>query len=545
MWPDMPIKRQGKAEYIDGYISGYTREIIYIWLPDLPAMRLSACQGWPDDTALALYEADAGRQIVAHLSPAARAAGLQVGRSVSDSRALLPTCRFRAYQPAESASYLRQLAYWAWRYSPQLGLDTQHLGLWIDMTGASHLWGGVCAVLDDIRHHLTALGLRPFIAVAPTYGAAWALAHYHPAAAEKGVVAPSGRAGLLEFCAELPLAALRLPGDQLQAFSQSGVRQIGGLLALARTALTSRFGPLPVLRRDQLAGDRDERLTPLPVQQPVILTRHYIEPLAGLDSISQMLAEFSSELADMLAQRQLLTRAIEIGWQEVDGRRARHRLSLSRPSRDKEILNRLILPEAERIEAEFGLEYCWIEAGRLSHGLPSDQPLDGQAAPHETTDRLVDLLSARLGADKIIRLIPKTSWQPEESQVQIQATQWADRTDDQVNWHHICSDITPKRLHSPRPIRLLNMPDEVRAIALLPDHPPSLLRWRHQNWSIRRASGPERIGPRWWGHGIGQNKRSRDYYRLETESGARLWVYREGLPERGEPMRWFLHGFFA
>ena len=542
MWPDMSVSHKANARY--------AREIIYIWLPDLPALRLCAQQGWDQQTAIGLYQAAAGRQIITHLSPAARAAGLQVGRSVSDSRALLPSCRFRAYQPVDTLSYLRQLAHWAWRYSPQVGLDADHLGIWIDTTGASHLWGGVSAILADIDHHLTGLGLTVFLAAAPTYGAAWALAHYHPKASQHGVIAPSGRAGLLAYCAELPLAALRLPSDQLQAFSQSGLRQIGGMLGLARTALTSRFGPLPVLRRDQLAGDRDERLTPLPVHQPVMLTRQYSEPLAGLASITQMLAEFSSDLADMLAQRQLLARVIEIGWQEVDGRQSRHRLSLSRPSRDKAILDRLILPQADRIEAEFGLEYSWIEAGRLSHGLPSDQSFDGQHAPHETTDRLVDLLGARLGADKIIRLVPKTSWQPEESQAQHAAASYADLPEAQINWHHICADISPKRLHSPRPIRLLSLPDEVRAIALLPDHPPSLLRWRRQNWTIRRASGPERIGPRWWGHqamtgGPNAHKRSRDYYRLETQSGARLWVYREGLPERGEPMRWFLHGFFA
>ena len=94
----------------------------------------------------------------------------------------------------------------------------------------------------------------------------------------------------------------------------------------------------------------------------------------------------------------------------------------------------------------------------------------------------------------------------------------------------------------------------VDVIALLPDHPPSMIRWRKQNWQIYQATGPERIGPSWWLQSTQTIKysnngkysdKTRDYYWLETQSGERLWVYREGLTERGESVEWFLHGFFA
>ena len=81
-------------------------------------------------------------------------------------------------------------------------------------------------------------------------------------------------------------------------------------------------------------------------------------------------------------------------------------------------------------------------------------------------------------------------------------------------------------------------------VALLPDHPPAMLRWRKKNWQIGRATGPERIGPRWWDTAH-KGIKTRDYYRVETNSGMRLWVYREGLPERGEAVQWFVHGCFS
>ena len=84
----------------------------------------------------------------------------------------------------------------------------------------------------------------------------------------------------------------------------------------------------------------------------------------------------------------------------------------------------------------------------------------------------------------------------------------------------------------------------VHVVALLPDHPPAMLRWRKKNWQIGRATGPERIGPRWW-DAAHKGIKTRDYYRVETNSGMRLWVYREGLPERGEAVQWFVHGCFS
>ena len=49
----------------------------------------------------------------------------------------------------------------------------------------------------------------------------------------------------------------------------------------------------------------------------------------------------------------------------------------------------------------------------------------------------------------------------------------------------------------------------------------------------RRTWGPERIQTGWWrGHYI-----RRDYYRVETTTGQRFWLFRR----RGH---WFLHGVF-
>jgi protein ImuB len=91
-------------------------------------------------------------------------------------------------------------------------------------------------------------------------------------------------------------------------------------------------------------------------------------------------------------------------------------------------------------------------------------------------------------------------------------------------------------------LRLLSRPEEIVAIAAVPDGPPVRFRWRRALHEVMRAEGPERIADEWWR----SDAPTRDYYRVEDKEGRRFWLFREGLFERetAQP-RWFLHGTFA
>jgi protein ImuB len=96
-----------------------------------------------------------------------------------------------------------------------------------------------------------------------------------------------------------------------------------------------------------------------------------------------------------------------------------------------------------------------------------------------------------------------------------------------------------------RPIRLFGRPEPIEAIAEVPDGPPVQFRWRRVLHQVAHAEGPERIAMEWWRDQKGRAL-TRDYFRVESREGVRVWVYREGLfgRELKEP-RWFLHGLFA
>jgi len=96
-----------------------------------------------------------------------------------------------------------------------------------------------------------------------------------------------------------------------------------------------------------------------------------------------------------------------------------------------------------------------------------------------------------------------------------------------------------------RPIRLFDHPEEVRVLYAVPEGPPAQFIWRRQTYRVARYAGPERIAPEWWKDSRGT--RLRDYFKVEDQTGRRVWLFREGLHEdgRGGDPRWFVHGCFA
>ncbi len=80
--------------------------------------------------------------------------------------------------------------------------------------------------------------------------------------------------------------------------------------------------------------------------------------------------------------------------------------------------------------------------------------------------------------------------------------------------------------------------------AEIPEGPPARFRWRRGLHRVARAEGPERIAPEWWREP--EDAETRDYFRVEDETGRRYWLYRQGFYGAGEAMpRWFMHGLFA
>src|SRR3546814_8655379 len=115
-------------------------------------------------------------------------------------------------QPDQDRELLERLALHAvGRWTPAASVSGSD-GLWLDLTGTTHLFGGEERFCRRLLRFLDRLGFTATIAIASTPGAAHALARY--GGARVAILHPGAQT---EAIADLPLAALRLTPEALVA----------------------------------------------------------------------------------------------------------------------------------------------------------------------------------------------------------------------------------------------------------------------------------------------------------------------------------------
>jgi protein ImuB len=491
---------------------------------------------------------EGSKVVIAAVSPAARAIGLTPGMAVTQARAQVPDIAIEPADPAGDRAELARLALVAARrWSPLTALSGDD-GLFLDITGTAHLFGGEARMARRIVRLLARIGFTARIAIADSAGAAWALARF--GRAEDGIaICPTGtqEAAL----AALPIAALRADQVAIELLRRLGIEHIGQFAAMPRAPLARRFGAALVTRLDQALGRRDEPLDPVIPVEAVAVTQRFAEPIATAEAIEHWLGMLIPQLVTALAEAGRGARVVELVADRIDGVPQRLRIGLARPSRDGAHLLRLIVRRIEEIAPGFGIDALALHVRRADPLGP--QPF-AERLEERATDLapLVDALANRIGDRRLWRSRPVESEVPERSvasappldapppvatRLKVDDVRQLDRSPERHPWHH----------RWPRPVRLLRRPEQLdHVIAELPDQPPRRFSWRGGMNRVVRADGPERVQGEWWRraserHGV------RDYFQVEDEAGQRFWLFRRGDGERGETgdLAWFMHGVFG
>lgn len=511
-----------------------------------------------------------GGQRIAAANDAARAEGISPGMALADARALYPSLGVRQMAPTDDLETLKRLSRAVMRYTPWVAIDPLgdkagngfgslggDAGLWLDVSGCAHLFGGEAALLADLTGRFERHGFHARAAMASAPGAAWALARFGEAG--DSILAPGD---IREALAPLPVAGLRITGRAGEALDRVGLRRIGDLLQMPRGPLARRFGRAVLERLDQALGKTDEPISPHRIAPLIHARRVFAEPVGRSEDIEAATNGLLSHIAAELETAGQGVRRMDLNLYRVDNSTQQVRIGTARPVRDAPHLARLFRDKMENFDAGFGVEVMALaatETAPLAHRqgeLPDNASnellnITTNNAPFtdagESAARLVDRLAGRLGSTSVTRLRPQASHVPERANREIPVLTEKDK--DTPGTPDLWRGPTRR---GPRPIRLLAQPIVIEVMAPVPDGPPVMFRWRRRQYKVTNAEGPERIAPEWWWrsgrlpagattleHG------TRDYYRIEDESGKRYWLYREGLYRPDRPPRWYLHGFFA
>lgn len=555
------------------------RRILSLWFPRLAADRVARLRAEAVPLPLAVVGDHNGAQVLVSLSAEAEAAGLSPGQALRDATAICPTLLTVPADPLAEARFLLTLRRWAGRFSPWVA-EEPPAGLMIDLTGAAHLYGGEGGVLAQMTEDCEGLGLTVRAAIADTPGAAWGLARYaradaapvrsgdaidqearatrsraakrrgwergggapRPVAArgaEVAVIAAPGR--LHEALAPLPLAALRLDRDVVDRLMRLGLRQIGDIMGIPRAALARRFGADTLRRLDQAMGLEPEPVSPArpPMHFAVRLTLP--DPIGLRSDVEAALDRLLPPFCDKLKAKGRGVRRVLFQGFRADGGVASVEVGLARAADSPDRIRPLLHLKLDQIDAGFGIDCLRLEAlateavsavqhrGQLevtAQALASAGRVPAGSA--QALEDLIGRLGARLGTEAVLRLHPADSHVPAKSARLLMAA-WSQPHDGP--W-----PAPP----APRPL-IMFRPEPVDAPGTR--DLPARFRWRRRDFTVRMAAGPERLQPEWWFEDPDWRGGTRDYWRIETEGGERLWLfYGQG---GAVTEQWYCEGLFT
>jgi len=489
-----------------------------------------------------------------------------------------PSQRRAVAQPElDDRQALERLAEWCGQFSPMVGLEDSAApeSLLLDITGLEPLFGSETALAQKVVRALADRGLAVRAAVADTIGTAWAVAHYGEGQRAAGrmqqaeckmqnpkckvqdaylrlsrssfIVHHSSFILVLAGAAAnalrpLPIEALRLPGETVDLLHQLGVHRIAQLEKLPREELGCRFGPRLVQRWDQALGRLAEPIPahPLPPELEAQYSLEY--PTAQQETIKRILEQLIGRLAERLVQcgRGVVQLRCRLECQSAGSRELS--VGLFQATASAQRLLQLARVQLERLALPAPVSAVYVQAA-VTARLPRRQEElfpDGRAQQHrrELAD-LIERLSGRLGSRSVLcpRLLPEA--QPElayryDPLVGALARKGSRRGRSPNRPH---PDPLPKGEGDLplRPLRLVSQALALAVISIVPDGPPLQFRFSNHPHHVAQTWGPERIETGWWrGRGV-----ERDYYRIESTSGRRFWVFR-----RRDDGKWFMHGTF-
>lgn len=489
---------------------------------------------------------------VLHACDAALACGVRTGMRRATALALAPDLQVFERDAARERDALDQVATWTLQFTPSTSLQPPD-GLLLEVERSLKLFGGLPTLLQQLHGGLAQLGFSASRGVAPTATGAWLLAraasarlHLRSTSADSQAddrFGPSDSASFDAQLAGLPATLLEAAQPHAQALDGMGIRTVSELLALPRAGLARRFGAALLAEIDRARGLRPE---PRAWHRAPAAFHARLELLAQVDSADALLfaaRRLLAQLAGWLAAHQAATCGLALAAQHDDRPATTIMLQLADASRDLDRFTVLLRERLSTIQLPAAVHTLALACDAVVPLAPSSGQLFATTADARgSLARLIERLQARLGRERVQRLLPVADHRPEHAyRVELvdalPAETAADRRSRQTATGSGRRPALPSS-HSglpgrgglPRPLWLLREP-----LPLIErDHRP------YHYGPLRLRAGPERIEGGWWDMRLVQ----RDYFIAEGDDAALYWVFLARGTEDSPPT-WYLHGRFG
>ncbi|NKI92846.1 DNA polymerase Y family protein [Rhizobacter sp. SG703] len=482
------------------------------------------------EPAVALVEAHR----IVHANAGAQALGVKPGLKRATALALAPQLLIGQADALRDRQALTSVAHAALAFTPAVSFALPQ-GVLLEVEASLRYFGGHDALLQRLRDALRPLGHALHCVSTPT--------------AQGSALLSRSTDGL--HCADVAALQRALdaapvwllgPGrEHWEALQGMGLNTLGDLRSLPRAGLTRRFGEALLVELDSALGRRpDPRVS---IELPASFDSA-LELFARADTTEQVLHGAQVLLARLVAwlaaqhafvRRFSLQMKHEPRWRRDAGTPLHTTLeiALAEPSRDPKHLMALL---RERL-SQLALPAPTLELALRASDIARQPPPNTELFPtprseREGLTRLLERLQARLGRERVQRLVPVQDHRPE----------CAGRME------AAALDGSPPARTGP-PLRradVLARRAVARPVWLLPQALPLAQRQSRpllDGAALQLLAGPERIEAGWWdGDAV-----ERDYFIAQQPDGALVWIYRARMPlsAQSEGEGWFLQGRFG
>lgn len=522
------------------------RRILSLWLPRLPTDRLkrqlSGQDAAPDDAHPCVVVAKLNNALqISALNDAAVNFGLEIGLPLANARAVCPDVQVFDADEAADRSLVEAVADWCDRFTPLVALDPPY-GLFLDISGCSHLFGGEAAMLRTLCDSLSRQGFVVNAAIARTPVCARTMTQ-----ATRSCIVPDGEEA--RAVAPLPVFALGADDAITRGLRRAGLKTIGDVASRAPHEISARFGAAFTSLLQQALGQSDAPISPRKPLPDFMVEKRFAEPVATDNVIAAILSGLAQMLVAAMDKQGKGARRLEASFFRTDGAVRTIAVETGQPVTKVNVVDRLFRERldalADPLDPGFGFDLIRLSASRVEIVVQEQRDFDTRTQDNDEVAALVDRLAARIGGKRVVVHLPLDTHIPERAVLPLPAQQYL-ATASVSEWPARAEAEPPLR-----PLRLFERPEEIEVIAAaVPDGHPPRFKWRRATHAVVRAEGPERIAMEWWRH---QGEAlTRDYFRVEDAEGMRFWIYRDGLysepvSEKDEPVapKWFVHGLFA
>jgi hypothetical protein len=391
--------------------------LIHLYWPHLPIRmaRSRHSDSFPTDRPVVLGGQPWTDGLVIDADPAARALGVRRGIPLGSAHRLAPEAAFLDPETDADTAAVEAAFETLARFSPGLAGTTDPTDpafglIELQADGLDRLWGPDPVLVGRLVEALVGVlpgAPRPGIA-GTRFAATVAAGHAEPAVAR--IVEPGGDA---HFLAPLPSSLLSPDPDVRARLARFGLRRIGAVAELPRSAVVARFGEEGERLHARARGEEIERFRPRRAPERLILALPIDPPVAETESLRFVLHRLAGALAaqvdarGMAAARATLRLTLEMAFARA-GTPAELVVEqrFPEPTADADAIERLLLARLERTPPPAAVERLELELAGVEPAVGQQLPLFvPQAARTARLGWQLARLALTFGEDRVRKVV--------------------------------------------------------------------------------------------------------------------------------------------